>query len=52
MKGYVGRKPEGIPDWSAVNMDETDYGKLRKSIGNARKRVENVGKGRKCALRL
>jgi len=49
MKGYVGRKSKGVPDWSAVNTDENDYGKLQKSIGNARKRVGDVGKDRKRA---
>jgi len=44
MKGYVGRKSEGIPDWSAVNTDENDYRRLWKSIGNGRKQVGNVGK--------
>jgi len=52
VKGYVGRKSGGIPYWSAVNTDEYDYGKLRKSNGNARKRVGSVGKDGKCAQRL
>ena len=37
MKGYVERESKVISDWSAVNTDESDYGGLRKSIGNARK---------------
>ena len=37
MEGYVGKKSEGIPDWSAVNTDENDYRGLQKSIRNARK---------------
>jgi len=49
MRGYVWRKSEGIPDWSAVNTDENYYGKLRKSNGNARKWVGNVGRGGKRA---
>jgi len=48
-KGYVGRKSEGIPDWSAVNTDEIYYGRLRKSNGTARERVGNVGKDGKHA---
>ena len=43
------QKSEGVPDWSAVNTDENDYGRLRKTIGNARKRVGNVGKDGKRA---
>jgi len=49
VNGYVGRKSEGISDWSAVNMDENDYGKLQKSIRNARKRLGNIGKDGKRA---
>ena len=49
MEGYARKKSEGVPDWSAVNMDENYYGKLQKSNGNARKRVGNVGKDGKRA---
>jgi len=52
VKPYVSKKSEGIPDWSAVNTDEYDYGKLRKANGNTRKHVGSVGKDGKRAQRL